>query len=166
MMICQWPDGCDNYCEGNTNYCGTHNYQLRKSMRISMKEPKKKAPLKKYGENTFLCSNGIRVKQIFIDHKRSESYKLIYPQQTMMCVGCGINQAHGSAHIISQSRLKKLGLTELIWNPELFFPGCIICNSVIENPKGDAWRKLLNIEECLRVIEKYDPELHYKFVGD
>ena len=74
--------------------------------------------------------------------------------------------AHGSAHIIAQSRLKKLRKTELIWHPDLFFPGCIECNAAIENPKGDSWKSLLNIRECLIVIKKHDSELFQKFINN
>ena len=39
-MTCQTPD-CDNYVEGTTNHCATHNALARKEHRNSLKEKKK-----------------------------------------------------------------------------------------------------------------------------
>lgn len=41
MIYCQWPDGCDNYCEGTTKYCSTHNRLSRKMKELATKEIKK-----------------------------------------------------------------------------------------------------------------------------
>lgn len=40
MNICEWPSGCDNYKEGNTRFCGSHNHETRKAEREASK-PKK-----------------------------------------------------------------------------------------------------------------------------
>lgn len=40
MPFCKWPDGCECYTEGNTEYCGTHNLMLRKQERNKNKEKK------------------------------------------------------------------------------------------------------------------------------
>ena len=47
MNICKWPDGCDNYCEGATDYCGTHGRLSRKLEEASKKEVKKPKPIPK-----------------------------------------------------------------------------------------------------------------------
>lgn len=172
-MPCELTIGCNRPVEGSTNGCATCRREQRKAIDQAAK-PKKvytlarqKTPIKKVGTtNTFLCSDGSRVTQAQIERYKTEAYKTKYPSQTMMCHGCGLNHAHGSAHIIPQARCKQLGLTDLIWNTINFFPGCIICNSVLENPKGSAWKKLLNIEYCLAVIKQFDEVLYQKFINN
>lgn len=36
---------CNNYCEGNTDYCASHNAQHRKMERLAKKAPKKPKPI-------------------------------------------------------------------------------------------------------------------------
>ena len=36
-------------------------------------------------------------------------------------------------------------------------------NRAIENPKGQEWKKLKDLQYCLNYIEKHDPELFQKF---
>lgn len=31
VRICTFPGGCDNMCEGSTDFCGTHNHMMRKA---------------------------------------------------------------------------------------------------------------------------------------
>lgn len=81
------------------------------------------------------------------------------------CEGCGAT-ATCSAHIIPQARLKQLHKAELIYNPKAYFPSCYKCNSAIENPKGQEWKELKNIDRCLFFILQHDPELHSKFIPD
>jgi hypothetical protein len=49
MKICITPD-CENYCEGNTDYCGSCNHSHRKEIRIANKPEKKRKPLKARSE--------------------------------------------------------------------------------------------------------------------
>jgi hypothetical protein len=113
----------------------------------------------------YYCSDGSRVSQTTIDKRRSDTYKRLYYGESPRCKGCG-TRATCSAHIIAQARCKVLHLTELCWNPINIFPACYKCNAAIENPKGSDWKELLNIEECLEVIKKYDLELYNKFINE
>lgn len=51
MNICKWPDGCDNYCEGTTDYCASHNAMHRKMERLSKKAVKKPKAIPKRSQN-------------------------------------------------------------------------------------------------------------------
>jgi hypothetical protein len=114
--------------------------------------------------NRYFCSNGDRVTQSMIDLKYKKSRVARYAGNPVRwCHGCGKTLCNGSAHIIAQARCKTLHKTELIWDWNNFFPACNACNMAIENPKGEAWKSLLNIEECLAFIELHDPELFMKF---
>lgn len=113
--------------------------------------------------NMAYCSDGSRVSQATINARYYEARKEKYSGAiAFRCAGCG-QACNGSAHIIAQARCKVLHKTELIWNPKNFFPACEQCNRAIENPNGEAWKKLNNIEECLEFISIHDQELYMKF---
>lgn len=120
---------------------------------------------KKYStnRNKYECSNGEKVTQRMIDRNRSEAYRKEHEENpTYWCEGCGqLAQCH--AHIIPQARCKSIRKTELIWDPKNWFQSCFKCNSAIENPKGEAWKKLKNIDRCIQFIYDHDPELFFKF---
>lgn len=118
--------------------------------------------------NRYQTSTGERISEAVINKRLSEAYRRKYEGETHpMCAGCGIKPAQGSAHIIPKTRLKyDLRSADLIYNPELFFAGCHDCNKAIENPKGQNWKKLCNLQECLYVIAKYDPQLYQIFMNN
>lgn len=95
---------------------------------------------------------------------RDLCYDLIaVTNKSINCDGCMTEIAQGHAHIIPQARCKVIGKTELIWNTDNIFLSCHKCNSAIENPKGQEWKKLKNIDKCLKFIAQHDPELFVKF---
>jgi hypothetical protein len=111
----------------------------------------------------YYMSDGGRISEAGIKSRYSAAIREKYQYSTVwLCEGCGA-PAMGSAHIIAKARLKILHKTELIWHPESFFPACSTCNMAIENPKGEAWKELWNLDRCLLFIEKHDPELFFKF---
>lgn len=114
--------------------------------------------------NISLTSTGERLTDDVIKTRYAKARKIKYQEQIAhRCQGCGAT-ATCSAHIIAQARLKVLHKAELIYSPKAFFPACYACNLAIENPKGEAWKKLKNIEYCLIFIETHDPELFSKFI--
>lgn len=110
----------------------------------------------------YFCSDGTRVTQAMIDKKYLQSRINRYSDHVPYCWGCG-EAAQGNAHIIAQARCKVLHKTELIWDTRNYFPACNACNSAIENPKGEEWKNLKNIDYCLKWIKQEDPELFTKF---
>src|SRR5689334_15148630 len=152
-------------CErkGRKDIESERKYQEKRQTALSVPGKKRQAAKRQTDHNTFLCSDGTRVTQSQIDHNRSVAYKLKYPVQEATCHGCWMRKANGSAHSIPQARCKHLGKTELIWHPDNFWPGCLICNLAAENPKGERWKKLLIKDEMLAFIEKHDHELFMKF---
>lgn len=121
-------------------------------------------PKGKKRTNTFLCSDGTKVTQKEIDHNRSAAYKVKYRDNPHpIDEGFREKRAQCTAHIISQARCKQIGKTELIWDIDNMFPATFESNQAIENPKGEAWKKLHNITQCLAFIEKHDPILFAKF---
>lgn len=136
----------------------------------TLEKAKKKALEKKPGisknpsdwKNTFLCSDGTKLTQTQISNRLKRAYKKSAYTESLYCLGCG-NRAQGHAHIISQARCKRIGKTELIWNPDNYFEACNACNMAIENPKGRQWKYLKNIDQCLLFIKEHDPQLFIKF---
>jgi len=111
-----------------------------------------------------ICTNGERVTRTQIDFRKRKAYEA-YDQENgiVWCEGCG-RPATCHAHIIPQARCKQLHATELIWHWGNFFASCFECNQAIENPKGEAWKKLANKDYCLSFIEMHDQELYNKFI--
>jgi hypothetical protein len=102
-------------------------------------------------------------KQQAINTKYSKSlHKRYAGLPAQKCQGCG-EPATCTAHIIAKARLKVIGKEHLISDPRASFPSCYACNTAIENPKGQEWKGLANIEECLAFIEQHDKELFAKF---
>lgn len=144
----------ENFDTGLCSGCGADD---RKAERQQAKDALKPKPtgIKK-----------VSARQAAINQKYSGSLKERYqdaPKQ--ICAGCG-EQAVCTAHIIAKSRLKVIGKPELIWSKKASFPACHSCNLAIENPKGQEWKALANIEECLAFIKEHDEELYQKFMNN
>ncbi len=100
-----------------------------------------------------------------IDKKRSEAYRIKYQDNpNPIDEGFREKRAQCTAHIIPQARCKQLGKTELIWDIDNMFAATFESNAAIENPKGQAWKKLHNKQYCLNFMQKHDPELYAKFM--
>lgn len=135
--------------------------QEKRQKALSAPKIKRTAIKKQGNNNTFLCSDGSRVTQGRIDELLRRHYSLY--KRLSVCEGCR-RAATSHAHIIPQARCKAIGKTELIWNRDNWFYGCFECNAAIENPKGQEWKDLLNIEKCLEFIKVHDKELYAKFI--
>ena len=95
----------------------------------------------------------------------SKAYKKHYMFDPLgTCEGCESEPGTNTAHIIPKAILKTLGLTSLIWNPELWFRACIGCNLIAENPASVEITKLKNFDRIKEVTEKYDPQRASKFI--
>lgn len=153
---------CTNPVENNnTGLCASCSRALRKKAKEALKPKAKRKPIAKVGnKNTWLCSDGSRVTQQQIDQMLS-GHAAKYKQT--ICEGCGKELAVCRAHIIAKSRCKAIGKTELIWDSNNMFDSCFACNLAIENPQGNAWKQLKNIDRCLKFIEQHDAELFVKF---
>jgi len=114
-------------------------------------------PTKKATNKSF-DSDGNAYTQRDIDRKRSEAYRDKYQTNPVFfCEGCG-GRAQCSAHIVPQSRCKKLGKTELIWSHDNIFPSCNRCNDIAENVSSEAITKLRNYQRIKEFLQKHDPE--------
>lgn len=174
---CKYPE-CENWtARSDGDYCASHRRTISKEATEEKKQAEKRAQqLKKAKEksqkpkarisknpadwsNTFLCSDGTRVTQAEINEMLKQTYAEI---DDCFCEGCGeVGNSH--AHIIAQARCKQLGKTELIWDRDNIFWSDFKCNAAIENPKGEAWKILRNIDQCIQFIYEHDKELYFKF---
>lgn len=97
-----------------------------------------------------------------IQSNLSKAYKEHYTFEPKgACEGCGA-PATCTAHIIPKSQLKILGLTSIIWNPEVWFRSCYVCNQRAENPQSEDIKKLLNYDRIVEVTKKYDYQRYLK----
>lgn len=110
----------------------------------------------------YFCSNGERVSESTIKKRLANAYRTWYGGEPFqICAGCG-GRAIETSHIVSKARCKELHRTELIWFRENTFPACRQCHVVFETINDPDWCGLLNVDECLEILEKYDNESYQK----
>jgi len=108
--------------------------------------------------NKYYCSDGSAVSQSTIDRRRSEAYRKKYVGEAHpSCEETGL-PAQGSSHILSQSRAKSLHKTELIWEPDNFFPATHETNSRWEH--NDSTLK--NYWKYMEYLKTVDDEGYQK----
>jgi ribosomal protein S27E len=115
--------------------------------------------------NHSYTSTGERITESVVKYRLTTMYQDIakdYCFSHVSCEGCG-QPATCHAHIIAKARCKQIRKAELIYDRNNIFYSCYQCNGFIENPKGEGWKALKNIDKCLMFIEQHDPELYAKF---
>lgn len=141
------------------------NRAFRTKQANKLKPPKTKKPIDKVGKNnTFKCSDGGKVTDSGVRAMLAQAYLIrdeLFPY--VQCEGCKKELATCHAHIIAKAECKRIGKTELIWDINNFFNSCWSCNTAIENPKGNEWKQLKNIDKCLKFIAQHHYELFQKF---
>lgn len=115
MGFCKWPDGCENYCEGSTDLCASHNHLLRKQAREDAKPPKEIKPIPKVTPKMARALKTLSV-------KKAEHLKK-HPDCQIRLIGC-TNQNKTVHH--SAKRGKNL------LNEETFLTACEFCHDQIE----------------------------------
>lgn len=168
-MTCQQKDfECTNPIENpDTGLCSSCGREKRRADKEASRPKKKPARIAKVGtKNLFECSDGTKVTQDQINYRLGVCYHnmdLLMIGAIEKCEGCGYTLGLSHAHIIPQARCKRLRKTDLIWCPGNIFYGCFACNAAIENPKGQEWTKLKNIQRCMQFIMENDQTLYAKF---
>lgn len=123
--FCKWPEGCDNYCEGNTDYCGSHNHQMRKEHREASK-PQKQYTIPKVSPKMKRELKTYSVKRV--EHLRK------HPDCQIRLVGCQNNRETNQVHH-SAKRSKNLN------NEETFLTACIECHKILETKMSAQERR-------------------------
>lgn len=103
----------------------------------------------------YTTSTGERVSEATIKKRLSDAYKNWYSGGVPNCAGCG-NRAIETSHIIAKARCKVLKLTDLIWMRSNTFPSCRSCHLIWENYKSGEVKGLINYEDCMNFLKKYD----------
>lgn len=70
MNICEWPEGCENVCEGTTCYCGTHNRLSRKMEAMAKKEVKKPKPIPRRSQSMVIIMEEYNRRRPAFLHKK------------------------------------------------------------------------------------------------
>jgi len=112
---------------------------------------------KKGGKNRYYCSDGERVTKDQIKSRLTEAYKKKYGTLFVRCEETG-EESQGSSHIISQKRCQDLHMSEMIWNPNNFYPATHKSNSRWES--NDSTLK--HYEKYMAFMEIHDPEGYRK----
>lgn len=108
--------------------------------------------------NRYYTSTGERVTEATIKARYTIAIRNKYQEMSVhRCHGCG-GAPNGSAHIIPKAILKQMHMTELIWNPRIFFPACNKCNMICENVSSEEITTLHNYEYIKEVMWEFAPE--------
>lgn len=123
MSLCTFPL-CQNYREGNTNYCATHNHAIRKAEREALKPSKIKKTLQKFSEK-------MKVKLKTYRELRKE-YLIGHPLCLAKLAGC--TKKAVDVHHLS-GRGSKLNVEET------FLAVCRNCHDVLHNKLSATERR-------------------------
>lgn len=113
MSFCK-VEGCENYCEGGTDQCGSHNAMDRKLAKMAIKE-KKIYVIPKVSEKL--------APLLRLYYKKKEEYLKKYPNCQIKLIGC-TNKAYQVHH--SAKRGKNLT------NEDTFMSACMWCHDIVE----------------------------------
>lgn len=117
MKTCQYPD-CDSMVEGTTDYCGTHNRELRRKPKTKVVRPVKRVTEKRAAQNREYSA------------MRKEFLKE-YP----VCQVKGCSKPATSVHHI------KGRSNDLLTDPENFMAICDDCHRTITEHSAEAIRQ-------------------------
>lgn len=111
MKLCSTPD-CENPVEGNTEMCGTHNFQARKELRNSKKITVVKTPNK-------VSPKRAKENQEYL--KLRDEYLIAYPS-------CEVEDCHNRATSIHHMKGRENGL---LLDVKYFLAVCQDCHTKI-----------------------------------
>lgn len=89
-----------------------------------------------------------------------EAYPIVDRRSRGICECCGeerVGQGNHD-HTINQAECRRLGKTELMWDPDNISHSCNKCHAEWEAKKNPAWKKHLNADKRMLYLEKNDPE--------
>lgn len=133
VNICSWPDGCENYREGNTDYCATHNHQLRKQSREALK-PKKTYVLPK-AEKPIAKVSKKMAKNLKVYSVVREEHLKEHPDCQIRLMN--ICQNDRETNTIHHAAKRGKNLT----NKETFLTACLNCHRYIEDVMSSQERR-------------------------
>lgn len=123
MSFCKYPE-CENYTEGTTDYCGTHNHQMRKEHRESLKPkkvyvlPKATKPIKKVSAKL--------AKELTVYEVKKKKHLQEHPDCQIRLLNICQNDRETNAIHHSAKRGKNLT------NETTFLTACVHCHAQIE----------------------------------
>jgi hypothetical protein len=139
IRICAFCD-CDKLTEGNTGYCATHNYQMRRAEKQAAKDAEKLVvKLLKQKEKQSLPKPAInkvsdKMKGLNKEYgKIAEEYKRANPS----CVARINGYCTGKTESIHHKR----GRGRYLLDVSTFLPCCLSCHSYIESHPEEAKEK-------------------------
>lgn len=126
MPFCLFQD-CENYTEGSTDYCASHNAMMRKAKKEALKVKVVK-PIRKVSEK--------QAKELAIFEVKKRKHLTEHPDCQIKLIGCKNNRATNTIHHAGK-RGKNLN------NEETFLTACVFCH--------DATHFLLSAQEQRRL---------------
>ena len=123
--FCKWPD-CDNYKEGNTDYCATHNLFLRKQAKEALKPQKQIKPIAQTSKKM--------AKNLRTYSEKKKKHLEEHPDCQLRLLGCTNNRETNTIH---HSGKRGANLNK----EELFLTACDYCHNYVERVMSAADRR-------------------------
>lgn len=113
--------------------------------------------------NHFYTSDGERITDSIAKSRYSRMLAKKHGGETVfMCEACGKKRSDNNSHIIAKARCKELHKGELYYDPRNVFNSCQACHDAWEGYKSGEFRHFLNLDHCMLMTEKHDPERYLK----
>ena len=180
MRLCQHPEGCLAWTEGNTDYCATHNALERKRMRDEAKTQERDKKAKRTAE---MMRERAAKKQAAKEKKpqplkarsrkgaaaeraKHKVYQQMDEEQEHYCSGCG-----RAGVPLSHSHLIPVGLRkDLEADPRNIVYDCLSignrlgCHDIWEHGTMAEKMMLANFQERMQAIKELDEAHYWKLV--
>lgn len=152
-------EGCDRFCEGNTNFCASHNTAHRKKQRNDVKPAKERVGIQKVGTtNLFEASDGTKYTEQQIRDRLTRTYK-----NMEVPFGCAAyphldDFTIDHDHTIAKARCKQLRKTQLIWDEDNIEFSSRTAHKEWESYKDGKFIEHANFEKRMAFVKKHDIE--------
>lgn len=125
------------------------------------KQPKRITKVSK--AKKYLCSDGSKVSQSYINTKLTQTYaKVDYLRDSSRCDAYHHLNWNDHDHTIAQRRCKELGKTELIWDIDNIAYSSRTAHNEWERIKSGLWEDHYNCIDRMKYVAIHDPETFEK----
>ena len=147
---CTWDEEpCDNMCEGNAPFCGTHNKETRKRAKA------KDAPKKPAYKIPTHSKTGARK-----EAEKQKAYVIVKATQPHCCSNCGTTHDLTPSHVLPQGQWGTFAA-----DPRNIILDCVECHNWWEHGTLEDCEQLSNWKQRLDIIELLAPIYFFRRFG-
>lgn len=147
---CTWTEEeCFNLCEGNTDYCATHNHALRKQAKADSKPKKEPYKIPTHSKT------GARK-----EAAKQKAYDIVKATQPHSCSNCGTIHDLTPSHVLPQSQWGTFAA-----DPRNIILDCVECHNWWEHGTLEDCEQLTNWKQRLDIIQELAPIYFFRRFG-